>query len=123
MDFNQLLNALATNGIGAACAAAVLWFAWYRETKTIPKMIDAFAAIETQAIASFEARNSKTMDTFAMIIKEERQICQKWHEEDRGLLQDVLSDLREQRHHLANMANAVGLRQLAEEMKKQAEGK
>ena len=68
MDFNTLLTAILTNGIGAACAAAVLYLSWYRETKTLPSLVDAFTKT-----------NDKALQVYSDISKEERTTCQRWH--------------------------------------------
>ena len=46
-----LANFIAQNGIAGVLVAAVLWYCWYRETKTIPLMLQTFRdemAIERQ---------------------------------------------------------------------------
>ena len=103
MDFNQLITALITNGIGAVCAAAVLWFSWHRETKSIPKMMDTFASTL-----------DKAMTTFAGVIHEEREVCQRWHEENRQRLDQILVETKENRHYLRDLAHQVGLRKAVE---------
>lgn len=115
MDFNTLLTAIFTNGIGAVCAAAVLWFAWYRETKTIPQMMTTFADVQKVTTTSFEARNERTLETFAAVLREERTVCQKWHEENRNRLDQLILEQKEQRHWLRDMAHQLGVKQALEE--------
>jgi hypothetical protein len=104
VDFNQLITALATNGIGAVCAAAVLWLAWFRETKTIPKMMETFSEVQ-----------QKAMDTATALAREERQVCQKWHEENRANLIGLLEEMRENKHFLRDLAHMLGVRRAVEE--------
>lgn len=121
MDVNQLITAVITNGIGAVCAAAVLWFAYYRETKTIPDMIKAFTEAQQGAQSSFDARNNKVVDTFAGLIREERSVYQRWHDENRTRLEKLAEETKENRHYIRDLANQVGLRQAVEkEREKQA---
>lgn len=122
MDFNQLLTALATNSIGAACAAAVLWFAYYRETKTLPALMQTFTDAHLANVASFEGRTDKLLDTFANVMREERAVCQKWHEENRQGLSQLLAEVKEQRHLILNLSFQAGLqKQVKDELKKRAE--
>lgn len=129
MDLNQLVTAIVTNGIGAVCAAAVLWLAYYRETKTIPKMLETFTGAMTAAQVSFEARNTKVVDTFAQMAREERTNYQRWHEETMARLTQIMTELqqtrlqmaaemRENRHYLRNLANQLGLRAAVEAERK-----
>ena len=111
MEFNALLTAVLTNGIGAACAAAVLYLSWYRETKTLPALVD-----------SFTKTHEKALLVFTDISKEERAVCQKWHEnnlaqhkENRDVNQQVMAELKEQRHLLYNLLNQLGLKKAVEE--------
>jgi hypothetical protein len=116
------LNILMNNGIGAGCAAAVLLLSWYRETKTIPAMVEAFNQAhlrgveqlnETQRLlqSSFAERNAKALDTFSVLVREERQVYQKWHEENRDRLDKLMDDLKESRHLTRNLAHQLGLQQ------------
>lgn len=104
MDFNALITAIMTNGIGGVCAAAVLWFAYYRETKTIPKMLDTFQGMQAKAI-----------ETFAQLTREERAIYQIWHNENRARLDQLVIEARETRHYLRDMAHAMGLKRAVDE--------
>lgn len=137
MDFNTLLTAIATNGIGAACAAAVLWFAWFRETKTIPAMMDTFTRSNTATLESFEKREkrlieshndqhektlasherreAKALELFGTLVREERTLYQRWHEENRDRLDAVFSEIKELRHFGRDLANQLGLRKAVEE--------
>jgi gas vesicle protein len=126
VDFNTLITALVTNGIGAVCAAAVLWFAWYRETRTIPAMMKTFADSMQATQVSFEARNEKVVDAFSAVHREqqqtfaeqataERTTCQKWHEENRHMLTQVLQETKENRHYIRDLAHVAGLRKALEE--------
>ena len=74
MEMNTLVTAIFTNGIGVVCAAAVLWFAYYRETKTIPLMMQTFDRslqqfTETVGLMqnSFGERNKQNLDTWCNI--------------------------------------------------------
>ena len=104
MDFNTLLTAIFTNGIGAVCAAAVLWFSYYRETRTIPDLMK-----------SFGEANEKALTTFAEMLREERMVCQKWHEENRQRLDMLILEQKENRHWLRDMAQQLGIKQALEE--------
>jgi hypothetical protein len=57
---DTILPALEHFGIGGLFAAALVWFMWYRETKTIPALMEQVSK-ELQA---------------------ERALCQRWHEEN-----------------------------------------
>lgn len=103
MDLNTLLTSMLNNGIGAICAAAILLFAWMRETKTIPMMLETFQRTMKEALDTFSENNEK-----------ERMIYQKWHEENRDRLDKLMQDGKEHRHYLANLANLVGMRQAAD---------
>jgi hypothetical protein len=126
MDFNTLLTAMFTNGIGAACAAAVLYFGWWRETRTIPQMLETFGKAHANGLAaftrsqdslqtSFQARNDKALEVFSLLVREERAIYQKWHDENRGRLDKIMDELKEQRHYTRDLAHQMGLRQAVEE--------
>lgn len=115
MAINDLLTVIVTNGIGVVCAAAVLWFAYYRETRTIPDMLKAFADTQAAAHSSFEVRNAKVVDSFVKVIAEERATCQKWHEENRERLDRLAVETRENRHYLRDLAHQIGLRRAVEE--------
>jgi hypothetical protein len=124
---SAFITALVTNGIGVVCCAVVLWFMYYRETKTIPALMSTFTAavsdIQKQnsgnlnvAQESFERRNKALLDTFSMLTREERQTCQKWHEENREVLTAILSEIKENRHLVRNLANVAGLQKAVEEV-------
>ena len=125
MDFNQLITAVITNGIGACCAAAILWFAYYRETKTLPELIRAFSTTQKETTIaftttqkdsqeSFEARNNKIVDAFTTLIREERTVYQRWHEDNRTRLEAINKETREVRHAVLNLSQQIGLRQAVE---------
>jgi Sec-independent protein translocase protein TatA len=121
MDVNQLITALATNGIGLVCAAGVLWFAYYRETKTLPKLMDTFAAAMTtfqgtveEIQKSFESRQQKLVDAFSQQAREERTTCQRWHEENRQVLVQLMQEAKENRHYLRDLANQLTLAKAVE---------
>ena len=82
---DTMLPALEHFGIGGLFAGALIWFMWYRETKTIPALMEQVSK-ELQA---------------------ERALCQRWHEEnlkDHHALMDGQKDIhqavRELQHHL-----------------------
>jgi hypothetical protein len=115
MDFNQFITAAVNNGIGFACAIAILLFAWYRETKTIPLMIKEFTEVQRASQTSFENRNTKVIDSFVKVIAEERAVCQKWHEENRSRLDQLILETKENRHYIRDLAHAVGMKKAVEE--------
>ncbi len=115
VDLTTILTAIVTNGIGAVCAAAVIFLSWHRETKTIPDMVKTFSDTLGAVQAGFELRNNKTLELFATLVREERQLYQKWHDEDRDRLDHIIIDLKEQRHYLNNVANQLGLRKAVED--------
>ena len=115
MGLNELITALVTNGIGVVCAAAVLWFAWYRETRTLPALIKSFTDAHAASQQSFESRNNKVVDTFARVIADERATCQKWHEENRERLDKLAAESRETRHYIRDLAHQIGMRKAVEE--------
>lgn len=117
----QFTTAIVTNGIGAVCAAAVLWFAYYRETRTIPQMMAAFTTSLTAAQAAFEARNNRVIDTFADQMSQERAVCQKWHEENRQKSEQILLETKENRHLIRDLAHVAGLRKAIEDRDKELE--
>lgn len=121
MGVNELITALATNGIGLVCAAAVLWFAYYRETITIPAMIKTFSDTQTSAQQSFETRNAKVVDSFTALVREERASCERQHAESRDRLDKILAEMKEQRHYLLNLTNVLGLRQAVEKERQRLE--
>ena len=114
---NALITAMVTNGIGAVCAAAVLWFAWHRETKTIPHMMGTFSKALETAQSAFIDRNDKALETFAQLTREERTLYQKWHDENRDRLDRILVENKEHSHYLSNLAHSLGLRQALEEQR------
>jgi dimeric dUTPase (all-alpha-NTP-PPase superfamily) len=108
------------------CCAVVLWFMYYRETKTIPALMQTFtetiAGIQkdnskslTLAQESFERRNKALLDTFSEMSREERQTCQRWHEENRDELRTILQEQKDTRHYIRNLAHVAGLTKAAEE--------
>jgi hypothetical protein len=103
VDFNALLTAIMTNGIGAACAAAFLWFAYYRETHSLPEIMKTFTDVNKEIQASFEARSNKTVDLFTAMVHEERVLCQKWHDEHVTRLDRLFEEAKENRHALQNV--------------------
>jgi gas vesicle protein len=121
MGVNELVTAIATNGIGLVCAAAVLWFAYYRETKTIPLMMGTFNQSLKQFSDSvgvmqdaFTERNRDTLKTFSDQMTAERTTCQKWHEENRQAWMQVMTETKENRHLIRNLGNQLGLRSAVE---------
>jgi hypothetical protein len=126
IDPASFITAVITNGIGVVCCAVILWFMYYRETKTIPTLMTTFtetlAGIQkdngkylTLAQESFERRNKALLDTFGAMSREERQTCQKWHEENREDLRTILQEQKDTRHYIRNLANVAGLTKAAEE--------
>jgi len=129
---NEILTILINNGIGVACAAAVLWFAWYRETKTIPAILSRYDAVlktfeemhqrgvETQGHthetmqAAFASRNAKSLEVFTQLVREERTNYQRWHEENRQRLEEMSHEIRDNRHLIHNFAHQLGLKQALE---------
>jgi hypothetical protein len=126
VDLNTLVTALVTNGIGAVCCAVILWFMYYRETKTIPGLMQTFTStVEriqkdnntagTLANESFERRNTALLESFTTLTREERQTCQQWHEENRQALIQILQETKENRHFIRDLGNVAGLRKGVEE--------
>jgi hypothetical protein len=82
---DTILTALENFGIGGLFAGALIWFMWYRETKTIPALMEQVSK-ELQA---------------------ERALCQRWHEENlkdhQALMEgqkDIHHAVREVQEHL-----------------------
>lgn len=130
MDLTQIVAAVATNGVGVVAVAAVLWFAYYRETKTIPTLVqsfnganqaalEAFAQANKEANSSFEARQANVIAAFTDVAKQERALCQLWHQEHMAKLEQVLTETKEHRHQLRDLINAAGLRRAADEQRRQ----
>jgi len=71
---DAITQGLLNFGIGGAMAAAVLWWAWYRETKTLPAL----------------------MDLFRDEMGKERAQCERYH-------QDGIQQHRETRHAVNNL--------------------
>jgi hypothetical protein len=126
IDPTSFITAIITNGIGVVCCAVVLWFMYYRETKTIPALMQTFtetlAGIQKEngkslslAQESFERRNKALLDTFGTMSREERQTCQRWHEENREDLRTILQEQKETRHYIRNLAHAAELTKAADE--------
>lgn len=72
MTLESLITMIATNGIGAVCAGAMLWFMYFQQTKTIPAMLE----------------------TFKQEMKEERAISEKRHTENLNRLEQIIQDTR-----------------------------
>ena len=72
MDLPAIVNLIATNGIGVACAGFLMWLLWFRETRTHPRTLDTFAKVQKQSL-----------DTFSELMREEREDCQKQNAETR----------------------------------------
>jgi hypothetical protein len=115
MDPNVVFTAIVNNGFGPVCAAAILIFAWLRETKTIPKMMETFQAVNKETQEAFSKRNDDALQTFATLTREERTTYQKWHEENRDRLDRMFLEQKEGRHIMLNLAHQLGLRQAVEE--------
>lgn len=115
MTVDQFVTILANNGIGVVCAIAVLWLAWYRETKTLPALMATFAKIQDDVQIQFNDRNSKSLDTFSILVREERQIYQRWHEENLRRLEKLLDEGKDQRHLVRNLAHQLGLQQAVQQ--------
>ncbi len=118
MDFPQLLTTLLTNSIGAACAGAVLWLAWWRETKSIPQMVEAFTKSTATMQSHFADRQAELLKTFAELTREERTNYQKWHEENRSRLDMILVGQKEGRHTINNLAHEQGMKKAIEDAEK-----
>lgn len=120
-SFMDLINILINNGVGVACAAAVLWLAWYRETKTLPALIatfesankrnsDAMSAMTEGMQKGFTDRNQRALDAFTTIVREEREVYQRWHEENRGRLEHLATEVKENRHMIREMVHEIRLK-------------
>jgi gas vesicle protein len=107
---------------------------YYRETKTIPALMQTFtetiAGIQkdnskslTLAQESFERRNKALLDTFSEMSREERQTCQRWHEENRDELRGILQEQKDTRHYIRDLAHVAGLRKAEEEVEKRRAGR
>ncbi len=120
MDFPSLAAALLTNSIGAACAGAILWLVYWRETKATPKMIEAFAKLAADSQLQFATRQAELLKTFADLSREERTNYQKWHEENRSRLDMILVGQKEGRHTVNNLAHELGMKKAIEAAEKRA---
>ncbi len=94
MDLAGAVSMVATNGIGVACAALVVWLAWYRETRTIPAMMDHFAESQNQNVKAFAAAQKLALENFATMVREERANYERWHTENRARLDALATELR-----------------------------
>lgn len=98
LEMEDFVKIAVNNGIGFTCAIFVMWVSWYRETKTLPKILD----------------------NFTQLTREERSNYQRWHEENRDRLDRIIADQREQRHYSKNLAHLIGMKQaMDEEMRKE----
>ncbi len=48
----------------------------------------------------------------------EREVCQKWHEENRGRLEMLLAGQKESRHAVNNLAHELGMKKAIEAAEK-----
>jgi hypothetical protein len=78
------------------------------------KAIDSFNRNMEVLQTTFGQRNDKALDSFTQMMREERETCQRWHEENRALLAKVLDETKENRHYISNLANQLGLRDAVE---------
>lgn len=117
----DILTILINNGVGVACAAAMLWLAWYRETKTIPAMMRTFSDAQQRGTETltelskgmqegFAERSQNTLNTFTQLVREERQVYQQWHEDNRGRIDNLAVEVKENRHLLRNLVQEFKLR-------------
>lgn len=118
----DLTTIIVNNGVGVACAVAVLWFAWWRETHTIPNLTNAFTSSQkmftdglTLLQDKFSERNTKMLETFTQLVREERQGYERWHVENREKLDNLLTEIRDNKHYMRDLANQLGLRRAVEE--------
>lgn len=122
---DSIFSILINNGIGVACAAAVLWLSWYRETKTIPSILKTFESAHQHSMetlkrtqqemhAAFAERNAKSLEVFTQLVREERTNYQRWHEENRQRLDAMAEEVRDNRHLIKNLAHQLSLRQAME---------
>lgn len=133
MDVAQIASAIGNTGVLVVIAALFIWFAYYRETKTIPQMMAAFTAGAKESRESFEkqqcaAREScekqhtELVKSFETQMDREREVCQKWHEENRQGNTQVLNEIKEQRHFIRNLAHAAGLQKALQDAEKEQNG-
>jgi hypothetical protein len=92
-----ILTALENFGIGGLFAGALIWFMWYRETKTIPALMEQVSR-ELQA---------------------ERALCQRWHEENLKDHQALMEGQKEIHHAVQELQQHLRLDQALMEQRQQ----
>ena len=110
----DFISIIINNGIGVGCAAAVLWLAWYRETKTLPYIMRTMSDTHEQSQIHFNTRHTTSLDTFSTLIREERQLFQQWHQENRSHLDRLTEEVKENRHLMKNLSHQLGMQKAVE---------
>ena len=127
MDIPQIVSAIGNGGVLVVIAALFIWFAYYRETRTIPTLMKVFSDGMSLAQTSFESRNKALVAAFEQQMDRERlsneqqmdrerTVCQAWHEENRHKLDQVLVEIKEQRHLIRDFTHAARLKNAADEL-------
>lgn len=93
---DSILSALLNFGIGGLMAAGVLWLLWYRETITLPRLLERFTAELREERSACERRHAEGMGGHALVlgeVRETRDAVKSLHDEvrlHRALVDDHL---------------------------------
>lgn len=93
---------------------------------TFDKAIGVFEKAQTKAMESqyatqqmmqesFSERTDKTLDSFTRLVREERSNYERWHGENRALLNRVAEEIKENRHSMKDIAYSIGLKKTLRE--------
>lgn len=82
----------------------------------------AYTAANDKSNTSFEARQGKLIDAFTTNTHDDREMHQRQHDENRGLLQQILQETKDHRHELLNLTHQAGLRRATDEAAKRKPG-
>ncbi len=83
-------------------------------SETLKQSVDSFKQNSELLQQTFSDRNDKALGTFETTVNEERKFSLRWHEENVDRLNRLAGDGKELRHLVANLADALHLRQAVE---------
>ncbi len=109
----MLLAESSLNEYGVAAAVAtpliglLIWFVKHTVTVTIPKLIEAHANTVTTVTATHATTIDRMVAQAAVEQREERETCERRHEENKQLHIEVVSALKELRHGQRDLHQSV----------------
>ena len=71
----------------------------------------------TAAMVANESSQNRLLETFTAVVREERQVCQRWHEENAAVLAQILQETKENRHTIKDMMHQLNLSRAVQEAK------